>query len=67
MPQPFPQQIGKYLIRKRLSRGGMGVLYVAYDSLLQRDVALKVMSSAIGDHPRQKMRYRLERVGVWVQ
>ncbi len=60
MAQSSPLKIGKYLIRKRLGQGGMGVLYVAYDSLLHRDVALKVMASAIGDDPKQKSRFERE-------
>jgi TolB-like protein/cytochrome c-type biogenesis protein CcmH/NrfG len=37
------QTFGPYLIRQRLGAGGMGEVYLAFDSRLRRDVALKVL------------------------
>ena len=34
----------RYLINDQIGKGGMGTVYLAYDSTLKRDVALKVMS-----------------------
>ena len=37
------KKIGKYIIIKRLGRGGMGYVYHAYDPLIKRDVAIKII------------------------
>lgn len=40
---PIPEKIGRYSIVDIVGKGGMGVLYRAQDTVLERDVALKMM------------------------
>jgi serine/threonine protein kinase len=40
--EELPQQISRFIIRKRLGGGGFGSVYLAYDPVLDREIALKV-------------------------
>ena len=39
---PVPSRLGRFEIRRMLGRGGFGEVYLAHDTQLHRDVALKV-------------------------
>jgi len=41
---PVPQRIGRYEVLDRLGEGGMGLLYLARDPVLDRTVAIKVLT-----------------------
>ena len=43
----MPEKIAKYQILERIGRGGMGMIFKAHDPMLDRSVALKVISSEI--------------------
>src|SRR5258708_904906 len=53
-------RIGKYEIMRPLGKGAMGIVYLAHDTVLERDVALKVMVSQIADDPELKQRFERE-------
>lgn len=38
--------LGRYHLNQRLGEGGMSEVYLAYDELMHRDIAIKVMSSS---------------------
>jgi tetratricopeptide (TPR) repeat protein len=57
-------RIGKYEIQRPLGSGAMGMVYLATDTLLERDVALKVMVPAIARDPDQKHRFEREAKAV---
>src|SRR3977135_444095 len=63
-PKELSGKIGKYEILKPLGKGAMGVVYLAHDTILERDVALKVMVSQIADDPELKSRFEREAKAV---
>ncbi len=42
--------LGRYHLLRRLGEGGMSEVYLAYDELMHRDIAIKVMSSSNTEH-----------------
>jgi len=57
-------RIGKYDIVKPLGKGAMGMVYLAHDTILERDVALKVMVAQIADDPELNQRFVREAKAV---
>ncbi len=53
-------RIGKYEVVKLLGRGGMGAVYRAFDPVLEREVALKVMLPEAAGDPEHKQRFERE-------
>src|SRR5262249_15214986 len=54
LPRPF----GRYELRKRLGKGGMGTVYLAWDGKLDRVVALKLPHAEILESPGAVERFR---------
>ncbi|HEX4951341.1 MAG TPA: protein kinase [Blastocatellia bacterium] len=54
------QQIGHYQIRSLLGAGGMGEVYCARDTRLDRAVAIKVLPASFASNPDRLRRFELE-------
>lgn len=56
------QRFGKYEVLQRIGSGGMGVVFLARDTVLNRTVALKVLRSDAGDERFQREALALARL-----
>ncbi len=52
-----PERLGRYAIRGTVGRGGMGVVYRAFDTDLEREVALKVLPGTAAAHAEDVQRF----------
>ena len=55
-----PKRLGDFEIVREIGRGGMGVVYEAWQSSLKRRVALKVLSGQLGLTSQAVVRFRRE-------
>src|SRR5260370_38241095 len=51
------QALGHYRIEAKLGEGGMGVVYRAFDTHLDRPVAIKILRSDATANPERKRRF----------
>jgi serine/threonine protein kinase/Flp pilus assembly protein TadD len=54
------ETIGVYRLIKELGRGGMGTVYLAYDTRLGRQAALKLLPSHLVNNPERVRRFQRE-------
>ena len=60
MTLPVGARVGPYEIRGQLGAGGMGEVYRARDTKLDRDVALKILPESFASDPDRLMRFERE-------
>src|SRR5262245_13444422 len=61
MKPPFEgQRIGPYEVSSRIGAGGMGEVYRARDTRLNRTVAIKVLTSRLAQEPSSRERFERE-------
>ena len=58
------QSLGRYHIVEKIGAGGMGVVYRARDSRLERDVALKVLPEGLLTEAEARRRFRNEALAL---
>ncbi|NGX31504.1 MAG: Serine/threonine-protein kinase PknD [Chlamydiae bacterium] len=57
MTDEYPKKIGRFEILELISSGGMGEIYLAFDPISKRKVALKQIKKKFFDHPSMKKRF----------
>jgi eukaryotic-like serine/threonine-protein kinase len=58
------QQLGPHQITALLGKGGMGEVYRAHDTRLNRDVAIKVLPDVFANDPERITRFHREAQSV---
>ena len=61
LPAVTGQTIGPFRVLDKLGEGGMGEVYRARDTRLQRDVALKLLPSSVSNDPERLARFTARR------
>jgi hypothetical protein len=60
MNEPSPQTLGRYTIHAELGKGGFATVYRATDTMLERDVALKILKPGWTDDAKAVERFMRE-------
>jgi serine/threonine protein kinase len=56
----MPMQLRQFELRSKIASGGMGVVYRAWDTMLERLVAVKLMKKEVLDDPKMVEAFALE-------
>ena len=64
MADMIGSMVGQYRIVDKLGEGGMGVVYLAVDTMIEREVAIKMLHPEIARQPNLLDRFRSEAVTV---
>ncbi|MCR9292164.1 MAG: protein kinase [bacterium] len=59
-PTPPPDRVGGYELIREIGRGGMGVIYEARHTAVDRRVALKILPQRLSSDPRSLARFERE-------
>ena len=54
------ERVGSYRVEAKLGAGGMGDVYRATDTKLEREVAIKVLPSSVAQDPERRIRFERE-------
>src|SRR5215510_2435216 len=54
------RRIGRYLVTGRIGRGGMGMVYRAFDEVLERELAVKILTAEAGESEEHRQRFAIE-------
>ncbi len=54
------KKIAKYEIIEQLGKGGRGLVYKAFDPLMEREVAIKALAEQLFDQPEIRERFYRE-------
>jgi serine/threonine-protein kinase len=60
----IPQRIGRYEIERLEAEGGMGEVFIAFDPLVKRRVAVKLLKRVLCDEPETRYRFIQEAEAV---
>jgi serine/threonine protein kinase len=58
------QSLGHYRIVRMLGAGGMGVVYAADDTVLKRQVAIKILPASVASEPERRDRFEREALAI---
>ena len=64
LPDSVPEAFDRFKLIRELGRGGMGVVYLGVDDLMQRFVAVKVLPAEYSHHPELLERFLREQDAV---